>query len=46
MYTHTKTDWDHRQTDGHEKEKKNLKHQHCCQCWCPRYWVSVLSTSC
>ena len=25
MYRHTKTDWDHRQTDGHEKEKKNLK---------------------
>ena len=28
------------------KKKENLKYQHCCQCWSPRYWVSVLSTRC
>ena len=26
----------HRQTDGHKIEK-NLKNQHCCQWWSPRY---------
>ena len=27
------TDWlRHKQTDGHTHKKKNLEHQHCCQC--------------
>ena len=39
-------DWlTHRQTDGDKIEKK-LKTQHCCQCWSPRYCVSVLSPRC
>ena len=25
------------------QNRKNLKNQHCCQCWSPRYLVSVLS---
>ena len=41
---HSHIQW-HRQTDGHKKEK-NLKNQHCCQCWSPRYWVSVLYSRC
>ena len=28
------------------KTEKVLKNQHCCQCWSPRYRVSVLSTKC
>ena len=43
---HGHTDWlTHRQTDG-QKKKENLKDQHCCKWWFPRYWVSVLSTRC
>ena len=39
-------------TDGNEdkqmdtKTEKIFKNQHCCQCWSPRYRVSVLSTKC
>ena len=29
-----------------QKQKKIFKNQHCCQCWSPRYRVSVLSTKC
>ena len=43
--TDTKTDWHIRQQMD-TKKKQNLKHQHCCQCCSPRYWVSVLSTRC
>ena len=39
-------------TDGNEdkqmdtKTKKIFKNQDCCQCWSPRYRISVLSTNC
>ena len=29
-----------------QEQKKIFKNQHCCQCWSPRYRVSVLSTKC
>ena len=28
------------------KTEKVLKNQHCCQCWSPRYRVSLLYTKC
>ena len=34
-------------TNRWTKKSKNLKNQHCCcQCWAPKYRVSVLSTRC
>ena len=41
MYRHRLTE---KQMDT--KKKENLNYQHCCQCWSPRYWISVLSTRC
>ena len=42
LWTDVQTQTDS-QTDKHKIEKK-LKNQHCCQCWSPKYWISVLST--
>ena len=47
---HSKQLYRHRlsvkQMESWTQNRKNLKSKHCCQCWPPTYWVSILSSRC